>query len=273
MQTARTGDIETYYVREGEGPPVVFVHGAIVDHTQWQPQLDALADAYTTVGYDVRGHGRTGGSDRDRYDVGLFAEDLDALLTELDIENPVLVGLSLGGCIVQTYAAANPEKVAGMVLVDTFSPEVTDWRERLQFLMLKATVPPVKLVGYERVEKVMVWLQERIQPGAGGDYERIEELREESPKMSSAEFEKVIGALTRFHESDLDLETVSVPALVLYGENDAGFVRRQCRLLSERLPNAELVEVPDAGHAANLDNSEFVTEQLRTFLTERADWN
>ena len=152
MPTATTGDLETYYVREGAGPPVVFVHGAIVDHSQWLPQLDAFSDAYTTVGYDVRGHGRTGGSNRDRYDIDLFVEDLPTLLAALDIEVPALCGLSMGGCIVQAYAATYPEAVAGVVLADTFSPERTDWRERLQFLLLRATVPPVKLIGYERGE-------------------------------------------------------------------------------------------------------------------------
>jgi len=270
MPTATTGDIETHYVREGEGPPGVFVHGAIVDHTQWRPQLAALSDRYTTVGYDVRGHGRTGGSERERYDVGLFVEDLDALLSALDLEMPVLCGLSMGGCIAQAYAATYPEKLSGIVLADTFSPERTDWRERLQFLMLKATVPPVKLVGYERVEKVLVWLQERIQPGSSGEYDKIEELREEAPKMATAEFEKVIGALTRFHEAEFDIGTISTPTLVLYGQHDASFIQRQSALLADRIPGADLVEVPDAGHAANLDNPEFVTEQLREFLGERA---
>jgi pimeloyl-ACP methyl ester carboxylesterase len=58
--------------------------------------------------------------------------------------------------------------------------------------------------------------------------------------------------------------------LVLYGEHDAGLIRRQWALLRERISDAELVEVPDAGHASSLDNPGFVTEQLRTFLGERA---
>jgi len=211
MGTVQTGDIETYYVREGEGRPVVFVHGAIVDHTQWQPQVAALSDEFATVSYDVRGHGRTGGSDWSRYDIGLFVADLDALLTTLEIENPVLCGLSMGGCIVQAYAATYPEKVAGIVLADTFSPERTDWRERLQFLLLRATVPLVKLFRYERVEKVMVWLQERMQPGAGGDYDQIKQIREGGPKMETTEFVKLIGALRRFHESGVELSAIPLP--------------------------------------------------------------
>lgn len=267
MPTVRTNDIETYYERRGDGPPIVFVHGAIVDHSQWNPQLEALSDEYTTIGYDIRGHGRTGGSERAPYSIELFAEDLDALITALDLEKPILCGLSMGGCIAQVYAARHPERIGGLVLADTFTAEILDWRERLQFLMLKSTIPPVRIVGYERVERVMVWLQERIQgKGVSGDYEKIEQLREDAPKMATDEFAKVIGALTNFHETELDLAAITAPTLVLYGEHDAGFIRRHAPKLADGIPNATVREIPDGGHASNLDNPEFFTAAVREFL-------
>lgn len=75
MPTVRSNDIETYYEQRGDGPPIVFVHGAIVDHSQWEPQLEGLSDEYTTIGYDVRGHGRTGGSVDDPYSIDLFDDE------------------------------------------------------------------------------------------------------------------------------------------------------------------------------------------------------
>jgi pimeloyl-ACP methyl ester carboxylesterase len=134
MPKVRTDDIETYYERRGSGPVIVFVHGAIVDHSQWTPQLEALSNENTTIAYDVRGHGRTGGSETDSYSIDLFAEDLEAFTTALDLDKPVLCGLSMGGCIAQAYAARYPERIGGLVLADTFTPELLDWRERLQFL-------------------------------------------------------------------------------------------------------------------------------------------
>ncbi|WP_254547310.1 alpha/beta fold hydrolase [Halomarina pelagica] len=269
MSVIRTNDIETYYERRGDGPPIVFIHGAIVDHSQWTPQLETLSDEYTTVAYDVRGHGRTGGSTTDPYSIELFVEDLEALITALDLDHPVLCGLSMGGCIAQVYAARHSEQLAGLVLADTFTPEVLDWRERLQFLMLKATIPPVRLVGYERVEKVMVWFQERLQgEGVSGDYEKIEQLRAEGPKMATDEFAKVIHALTSFHETDIDFSAIAVPTLVLYGEHDAGFIRRHAPKLGADLPNATVRAVPDSGHTSNLDNPECFTIALQNFLAE-----
>lgn len=142
MQTVRTNDVETTYEDHGEGPPVVFIHGAILDRTQWQAQFDALADDYRTIAYDVRGHGHTGRSRPTSYSVELLAADLDALIDELDLEQPVLCGHSTGGCIAQVYAAQHPDKIAGLVLASTFGPEYLTFGDRLQRgIVLPATIP------------------------------------------------------------------------------------------------------------------------------------
>lgn len=268
MPTVQTNDIETYYERRGTGPPIVFIHGAILDHTQWTPQLDDLHEEYTTIAYDVRGHGRTGGSAKSSYSIELFAADLDALLTELDLENPILCGLSTGGCIAQVYAAAHSDQLAGLVLADTFTPELSNRREWLQrSALLKATIPAVRLVGYERVERAMVWIRERLSAGVSGDYERIERLRAEGPKMETAEFAKVIRAVAAFHETEIDLSAITVPTLVLYGEREPAFLQRHARTFSAELPNVNIRTVPAAGHASNLDNPDLFTTALREFIT------
>ena len=271
MPTVQTNDIQTYYEEQGDGPPVLFVHGAVLDHGQWDPQVDALSDEYRTIAYDVRGHGRTGGSERDAYSIDLFADDLNAFITALDLEKPVICGLSTGGCIAQVYAARYPETLSGLVLADTFTPEILNWREWLQrSVLLRATIPPVRFVGYERVEKAMVWLQERVQgEEVSGDYEKVEHLRAAGPKMETVEFAKVIRAVVRFPETKLDLSAIAVPTLVLYGEHEPGFIKRHVPVLERGIPNATVREVPGAGHTSNLDNPEFFTSALREFLAER----
>jgi len=267
MPTVETNGIETYYERRGDGPPVVFVHGAIVDHTQWAPQLDALADEYIVVAYDVRGHGRTGGSNRETYSVDLFAEDLAALIDALDLDRPVVCGLSMGGCIAMTYAGRYPDELSGLVLADTFGPVPLTLGERIQREALRLTIPPARLIGYERVERAMVWLQRRVAgEGVAGDYDRIEAIRERGPTMSTAEFAKVIRALATFDRTAVDLGAIDVPTLTLYGEHDAGFVRRQTRSLGSLIGHATLLVVPHAGHASNLDNEAFVDGAIRGHL-------
>ncbi|MFC5970156.1 alpha/beta fold hydrolase [Halomarina salina] len=267
MATIRTNGVETYYERRGSGPAVVFVHGAIVDARQWAPQLDALSDEYTTVAYDVRGHGRTGGSPRNSYSIDLFADDLAALVDGLGLDRPVVCGLSMGGCIAQAYATRYPEALSGLVLADTFTPEVLsrgDWLQRS--VALRATVPPVRLLGYERVERAMVWLQERFQRGVSGDYENVRRLRDEGPTMTADEFAKVVRAVASFDEAVVDLRAITVPTLVLYGENETATVRQHAERLGEELPDVRVRVVPEAGHVSNLDAPDFFTDALRAFL-------
>ncbi|SHG77061.1 alpha/beta fold hydrolase [Halobaculum gomorrense] len=224
--TAETNGVETYYERRGDGPPVVFVHGAAVDHTQWAPQFDALG-----------------------------------------LHRPVVCGLSMGGCIAMTYAARYPDGLSGLVLADTFGPVPLTLGERLQRAALRLTVPPARLLGYQRVERAMVWLQERVSgEGVGGDYDRIEAIRESGPLLATEELAKVIRALSTFHRTELDYAGIAVPTLLLYGEHEATFVRRQMHSLAVVLPHATLLVVPDAGHASNLDNEAFVDGAIRGHL-------
>lgn len=268
MPRIQTNDIETYYERRGSGPPVVFVHGAVVDFAQWVPQLDALADEYTCIAYDVRGHGRTGGSAQDRYSIDLFVDDLEALVAGLALDRPAIVGLSMGGLIAQAYAARHPADVAALVLAGTFTPAFTSRLEWLQrSVLLRATVLPARLVGYQRVERAMLWLQRRIEGEAvSGDYERIEALREDAPQMAAAEFAKVVRAVARAHHLRIDYDAIAAPTLVLHGEHEPGFIKRQSERLAERIEDARLEVVPDASHASNLDNPDWFTEAVREHL-------
>lgn len=270
MPTVTTNGVETYYERRGDGPPVVFVPGAILDHTAWAAQVEALSDEYTTIAYDVRGHGRTGGSDVESYTIDLLADDLAALVAALDLDRPVVCGLSMGGCIAQAYAAADPDALSGLVLADTFAPPILDRREWIQrSLLLRAAIPPVRVVGYERVERVLVWLY-RLLYGSevSGDYDRITALRAERPPMDTDEFAKVVRALATFHESSVDLPSITVPTLALYGEYEPPFFRRHAARIGDLVPDAIVREVPGAGHASNLDEPEAFTEAVRAFLGE-----
>lgn len=268
MPTIQTNDITTHYETRGDsGPPIVFVHGAILDHSQWMGQVEALADEFTTYTYDVRGHGRTGPTDRDTYSIELLADDLHAFITELGLERPVLCGLSMGGCIAQVYAATHPESISGLVLAGTFTPDYLTLGDRIQRgLILPAAVYPVHLVGYERVERVIVWLNETFgQSGSSGEYERIQAIREDSPSIETGEFAKTMRALRDYHGASIDYTAITVPTLVLHGENEPGFIERHAERLAALIPDASLRAVPGAGHASNLDNPTFYEDTIREF--------
>jgi pimeloyl-ACP methyl ester carboxylesterase len=112
----------------------------------------------------------------------------------------------------------------------------------------------------------MAWAQERFYEGASGDYGAVERLQSAAPAMSTDEFAKVMRALTRFHRAEVDLSSIAVPTLVLYGENETGLVKRHVPRLTTEIPDATVRVVPGAGHASNVDAPEFFSTALREFL-------
>ncbi|MCU4740580.1 alpha/beta hydrolase [Natronoglomus mannanivorans] len=271
MPTVQTGDIETYYVRRGDGPPIVFVHGMIMSTTMWVPQMNALSDAFTTVAYDVRGHGHTGGSDTMPYSVDLFAADLDALLDALDITRAVVCGLSMGGAIAQAFAAAHPEKVAGLVLADTFPVGPLPVTGRLAMANIRFLARLDRFVGYKTLNRWQLRIAHRLLPGVSGDRETVQQLVDDAPTIPHAEFVKIADATARFPKADIDLSRVTAPTLVLHGEHLPTANEKTTERLIGQLSNTDptVLVVPASGHASNLDNPEFFTTALREFIAER----
>ena len=106
-----------------EGVPMILVHGFGNEAHIWQDFAQEVAGYYRVLGLDQRGHGDSGWPLHGEYEYPHFMADLDAVLENLSIERAVLVGHSLGGRVCMLYAGAHPEKVAGLVIVDS-APEL-----------------------------------------------------------------------------------------------------------------------------------------------------
>ena len=114
------------YVKVGQGPAVLLLHGLGCDHTTWEPVIDALARRYTVIAPDMLGHGL---SDKPRadYSVGGYANGMRDLLTVLGIDRATVVGHSFGGGVAMQFAYQFPERTERLVVVASggLGPEVT----------------------------------------------------------------------------------------------------------------------------------------------------
>lgn len=263
MPTIRTGDIETHYEDRGHGRAVVLVHAAVLDHASWRPQIADLGKDHRVVAYDLRGHGRTGGSDHRAYTVDMLAEDLSRLLRGLSLERPVVCGLSLGGMVALTFASRHPDALSGLILAGTPTPPLLSFSERFQRAMMpRAMIPVARLVGYERLKKTLVRTQERVHgKDALGTFNA-----DDLPPMPTGEFAKAVRCFASFHRTSVDLAAIRVPTLVLYGENEPSFIPRHAHRLREGVPGATLAVIPGAGHASNLDQPAAFNDAVRTFV-------
>jgi pimeloyl-ACP methyl ester carboxylesterase len=115
------------------GVPVVFVHGLGSDLEAWRAQLDYLRASRRALAYDQRGHGGSQPASDGVYTIDALAEDLDRVVRAKGLERFVLVGHSMAGQVITTYAQRHPEKLAALVYADAVGdvsqapPELKAW--------------------------------------------------------------------------------------------------------------------------------------------------
>jgi pimeloyl-ACP methyl ester carboxylesterase len=109
-----------FEVHGGGAPAVVFVHGWSCDRTYWHRQVGHFAGRHEVVAVDLAGHGESGGGRRE-WTVPAFGGDVAAVIEKLDLRDLVLIGHSLGGDVIVEVALALPDRVRGLVWVDTYT--------------------------------------------------------------------------------------------------------------------------------------------------------
>ena len=114
MPKIRANGINLHYEEEGEGFPVVFLHGWPGDQAMWLFQIPVFSAHYRVTAPDIRGHGRSEKTNGG-YDVKTLASDVSVMFEELGIEEAFVVGGSFGGAVCQRFVIDYPEKVRGAV--------------------------------------------------------------------------------------------------------------------------------------------------------------
>jgi non-heme chloroperoxidase len=259
MPFIQTGNIQTYYEHHGEsGPSLVFIHGAGASHDMWKPQVEYFSKNYNVLTYDIRGHQQSEGSD-DPYTCELFADDLYMLLDRLGIQEPVVIGLSLGGMIAQEYAVKYNSNLKGLVLADTAVAVALTISDKLTKAMF-----PSWMVKW----MIRRMSDERYANWSFKYFKMNDDVREylikEQLKLGKKELLKVTDAIYSFKL--LPLETIEVPTLVFLGENERKAVFPHAEKLVELIRDSRKVIVPGAGHVSNLENPEFFNREMDDFM-------
>ncbi|MEU6217879.1 alpha/beta fold hydrolase [Streptomyces sp. NPDC047022] len=240
--------------RDGDGVPLVFVHGWTANRHRWDHQLEHFSQKRRVIRLDLRGHGESGGSGARTIEA--LARDVLALLDHLEVDRFVLIGHSMGGMIAQTVALAHPERVERLVLVGSISRMVYSRGRAL--LMSASTKVPFKLF-------IAANIQRAFAPG----YPR-EEIREYIKGSSATPREVVMtcyGAMRDFDVLDRVGE-IRVPTLIVHGYHDIQLPVRQMLRMAKAYPDAE-VRIIDAGHELPVEKPAELTEVLDRFLTGR----
>jgi len=264
-QVQRTaGPVSLAYEAQGSGPLVVFLHGIGGNRTNWYEQLDQFGDRFCAVTWDARGYGASDDPPQ-TLKFSDYAEDLNRLLDHLKAERAHLVGLSMGGMIIQDFYARYPQRVATLSLVDTSSgfggtsEEVKrDFLSRrldpLEKGMTPADIAPgvvQVLAGKSAPEAVRAKLHASLSAL------RVEPYKQALHAIITTDFRSVLA-------------TIKVPTLVIVGDEDVVTPPPASDFLVKSIPGASLITIPQAGHLTNIEKPEAFRAALRPFLEQHA---
>ncbi|CAM5199761.1 Pyruvate dehydrogenase E2 component (Dihydrolipoamide acetyltransferase) OS=Castellaniella defragrans OX=75697 GN=HNR28_001617 PE=4 SV=1 [Castellaniella defragrans] len=251
----KTREVELNVSVDGEGRPVVLVHGYTTTSNFWWHQIPDLARHYRAVRFDLRGHGDSGKPRDIAYDIEGFATDLRNVLDSLDIERAAIFGLSMGGAVVMQFANDYPERVAALGLISTTAHGLG---ERVQ---ANHVITRIQEVGAaEASMEVIVHSFSHSTDSAIVEWAKLEVIK--TPRYVA---EPAIRALDDF-DIRSRLSRFDFPTLIVVGAEDQITPLEHSRFLHEAIARSELHVIPGAAHFPMLEKPFIFNKIALNFL-------
>lgn len=251
------------YREQGDGPPLVLLHGWPLDSREWWRQLRDLSTDFRVVAWDAPGAGSS--SDPPAHArMPDWADWLAGFMDALALESAHVAGLSFGGGLALEFFRRHPNRVRSLILLSAYagwggSLPADEVAARLALIRRNVTLPP---------EEWVPALIDTLLP-EGSDAALVEELTQ---MLSEAHPAATPIALEAFADSDLreSLGNVDVPTLMVYGELDVRSPRAVWEPIHTAIAGAEIVVIPGVGHMVDMQAPERCNSEIRAFL-QRAE--
>jgi pimeloyl-ACP methyl ester carboxylesterase len=241
--------IEIYYEVHGSGPPLLLTHGYSSTSAMWQGQIEALSKRYKLVLWDMRGHGQSDyPDDPAAYSEALTVADMAALLDAVGADRAIVGGLSLGGYMSLAFYRAHPERVRALLIIDT-GP------------------------GFKKDDARDAWNKRALETADRFEREGLSVLKSLSRERSSVSHRNALGLaraargmLTQRDARVIEsLPGIKVPSLIVVGADDTPFLAAS-DYMAAKIPAANKVVIPAAGHAVNIDQPQAFIDAVLPFL-------
>lgn len=257
MPSVQINGIRMEYQLYGEGPPLLLIHGLGSSGRDWEQQIEAFSDHFQVIVYDARGHGKSE-KPPGPYSVPLFAKDCAELLNVLGFNQVHVVGISMGAMIALQLAVDYPELVQDMVIINT-GPDLVV-RSTKDLILLWQRLIIVKLLGMRKMGEV---LSKRLFPKPDQEALRdifVERWAENDPRAYNLTLKGLVG-----WSVVEKLSSISCPTLVVAAYQDYTPLEAKTTIV-DQIPNAQLVVMEDAHHAAPMEYPDQFNQILRGFL-------
>lgn len=263
MTSLRTGVTLNYYDQgKSSGVPVIFLHGVTDSWRAFEPVLDRLPDTIRALAISQRGHGASS-KPADGYRYADMAGDLAALMDALNLPSAVIVGHSMGASVAQRFAADNPSRVAGLVLMGAFS---TLYRHRgVQEFWDSALAELTDPVDADFVREFQVSTLARPVPA---DF--LDMVVHQSLLVPARVWRACFSGFLESPDFSHELSRVQAPTLIAWGDLDVYAGRADQDALLAAIPGSRLVVYAGGGHAFHWEDPDRFVSDLVSFIYQPA---
>ncbi|WP_370327745.1 alpha/beta fold hydrolase [Euzebya sp.] len=250
--------VQHHYVSKGEGPPVVLVHGLGGSLHTWWGVIETLSVHHHVVALDLRGHGRSDVSSGG-YSVQQWAQDVNALISALELPPVTLVGHSLGSLVAEHAALDRPEAIDQLVLVGGIS-----WFEPETKAAYEQRADAVEADGLDPI--VDQWLAGALAPRTQAKLPQLVGLaRDMYLRNDPTAYARSCRALTSMPR--IAREDIGQPTLLVVGDHDRSTPIAMTEELHAQIPVSRVKVIPTAAHWVMLEQPDALAAAILEFLT------
>jgi len=251
-QFVEIGDGVTVHLRdEGprDAPAIILLHGSNADLHTWEPWVEGLRDTYRVIRFDQVGHGLTGADTEGDYSLANYVEDIDQVADAMGLESFILGGNSMGGSHTVAYAMEHPDRLDGIILVDAGgAPVRRDGGGNIGFTI--ARLPVINSIMEHVTPRSLVKssLEQSVSNQDIVTEEAVDRYWEmlRYPGNRAATIARFGGTWEPLNEEQA--QAIDVPALIIWGTEDALIPVEAGRWYHAQLPNSVLAEYEGIGH-------------------------
>ncbi|HLR20264.1 MAG TPA: alpha/beta hydrolase [Staphylococcus sp.] len=249
---------EIAYIREGQGFPVILIHGLDSNMASLYSLKDALKNNFDVIVYDVRGHGKS--SKPNSFNLEDHVEDLNMLMKQLEVKEAHLIGHDMGGVIAKQFTNKYESKVKSLTLIAT---NLIDSVHGLNKLMIEHQD---EIEGFDKSESLILLL-----PYMYKEKEKAKKWFQKQliySRQSSEDSAIATRALMGFPAFDKDvvIEYVDVPTLVVNGKYDPILMEECMEQYDNAFENLTFAEFDQSGHAPHIEESSYFLKVYLNFI-------
>lgn len=250
--------IKVFFKGNPSAKPIIFIHGFPFDHTLWDEVIEQLKDDFYCISYDIRGFG---GSEvgHGQYTMESYVDDLEAIISELDLRQVILCGFSMGGYIA-LRANERLQNFKALILANTTTTSDDDEaklkRAKAMHNIDKEGIEPF-LDNFFTAAFTKTYRQEQ--------QEKIALLKEKILRFDPVGIKGALLAMISRTDTTQSLDKTP-PALLITASDDAIIAPEIMKDMASKIKNSHYSEVQDSGHASMLEKPKEFVKALRSFL-------